>query len=43
MVTEEKLIFYVNGIKITEKFGNTEVNLSKMTTPDEVNTSNYHT
>ena len=25
MVLEEKLIFYVNGIKITEKFANTEV------------------
>ena len=25
MTVEDKLIFYVNGIKITEKFGDTEV------------------
>ena len=43
MVTEEKLVFYVNGIKITEKFANTEVSwawiyytkpLYFITTPD---------
>ena len=43
MVTEEKLVFYVNGIKITEKFANTEVSQSKIRILDEGTTSAYHT